>query len=239
MRAVILAGGLGTRLGPVCSVIPKPLVPVGGRPIAETILRQLAGQGFTRATFALGHGADMMRAFFGPPKLWGLTVDFVQEDEPLGTMGPLNLIHDLPDDFLVINGDVLSDMDYGNLMTIHREHINGPMLTVACFHRHFASEFGVMKTGPFGRVVEFKEKPKTPLKVSMGAYAMRRSCKVGMPMKGVFGFDNLMALLLKCGHPVIATRHRGYWKDIGRPEDLVTADSEFHALFGHLYGRKS
>ncbi len=111
-RAVILAGGLGTRLRPYTVVLPKPLMPIGEFPILEVIVRQLARAGFLRITLAVNHQAELVRAFFGDGSKWGVAIDYSLEDQPLGTMGPLKLIGDLPERFLVMNGDILTDLDF-------------------------------------------------------------------------------------------------------------------------------
>ena len=119
MKAILLAGGKGTRLRPYTVVLPKPLVPVGEFPILEIIVRQLARAGFDRITMAVNHQAELIKAFFGDGSKWSMSIDYSLEDKPLGTMGPLKLIPDLPADFLVMNGDVLTDLNYGAFFDYH------------------------------------------------------------------------------------------------------------------------
>src|SRR5882672_5273675 len=118
-RAVILAGGMGTRLRPYTIAIPKPLMPIGDLPILEIIVRQLAARRFERITLAVNHQADILRAYFGDGRKWNIDIDYSLETEPLGTMGPLKVIKDLPEDFLVMNGDVLTDLDYAAFADAH------------------------------------------------------------------------------------------------------------------------
>src|SRR5207247_1061272 len=118
-RAVILAGGKGTRLRPYTVVLPKPLMPIGDYPILEVVVRQLAGSGFDRITMAVNHQAELIKAFFGDGSKWGISIDYSLEDKPLGTMGPLRLIDDLPNDFLVMNGDILTDLDFAAFFGRH------------------------------------------------------------------------------------------------------------------------
>ena len=115
-RAVILAGGKGTRLRPYTVVLPKPLMPIGEYPILEVVVRQLARHGFDRVTMAVNHQAELIKAFFGDGSKWHVQIDYSLEDQPLGTMGPLKRIADLPEHFLVMNGDVLTDLDFAALL---------------------------------------------------------------------------------------------------------------------------
>src|SRR6478752_342954 len=124
-RAVVLAGGTGTRLRPYTVVLPKPLMPIGDYPILEVIVRQLASQGFTHITLAVNHQADIIKAFFGDGKKWGVNIDYSLESKPMSTIAPLTLISDLPENFLLMNGDVLTDLDFGALWT---RHVDGERL---------------------------------------------------------------------------------------------------------------
>ena len=127
-RAIILAGGKGTRLKPYTVSLPKPLVPIGEMPILEIIILQLARSGFDHITLTVNHLADIIRAFCGDGSKWGIKIDYSLEDKPLSTMGPLKLISDLPDNFLIMNGDVLTDLDFGQF---YDEHVNaGSIITV-------------------------------------------------------------------------------------------------------------
>jgi NDP-sugar pyrophosphorylase family protein len=116
---VILAGGKGTRLLPYTVSLPKPLVPIGDLPIVEIVIRQLAAAGFDSITLAVNHQADLIRAYFGDGAKWRVHIDYSLETMPLGTMGPLRIIDDLPDNFLVMNGDVLTDLDFAGLLERH------------------------------------------------------------------------------------------------------------------------
>ena len=128
-RAIILAGGKGTRLKPYTVSLPKPLVPIGEMPILEIIILQLARSGFDHITLTVNHLADIIRAFCGDGSKWGIKIDYSLEDKPLSTMGPLKLISDLPDNFLIMNGDVLTDLDFGQL---YDDHVNaGSIFTVS------------------------------------------------------------------------------------------------------------
>lgn len=225
-HAVVLAGGRGTRLRPFTTSLPKPLVPIGDElPVLEVVLRQLAHRGFRRVTIAIGHLGTLIRAVVGDGAQWGLAVDYVTEEEPLGTMGPvIGILDRLPEHFLVLNGDVLTDLDFADVLDRHAR--SGAPMTIATFDRQVGIDFGVLRVDG-DRVIGFEEKPTLAYTVSMGVYGLSRETLAGYPAGSPFGFDDLMLDLLGNGrHP--ATRpHTGYWLDIGRPEDYDRANADF------------
>ncbi len=228
-EAVILAGGKGVRLRPYTTLLPKPLVPIGDEhSILEIVLRQLAGCGFTKATLAIGHLGQLIRAYVGDGSQWGIEVSYLSEDAPLGTIGPvLNLLDDLPDDFLLMNGDILTDLDFGSLLTTHRA--SGAPLTVATYRREHRVDFGVLELD--GRQITcFTEKPTLEYSVSMGVYAMSRATLARYPAGLPFGFDELILDLLARGEAPASFPFDGYWLDIGRPDDYDQANLEFPAI---------
>ncbi|MCZ4604013.1 nucleotidyltransferase family protein [Streptomyces sp. Lzd4kr] len=226
MHAVILAGGKGVRLRPYTTALPKPLVPIGDQhAILEIVLRQLSTAGFTRCTIAIGHLGEIIRAYVGEGTQWGLSVDYATEDSPLGTMGPLlNLRDRLPEHFLVMNGDVLTDLDYADVLRTHEA--SGTPLTIATYARKVHIDFGVLTTDA-SRVVAFTEKPSIDYRVSMGVYGVSRTTldhyTPGLPL----GFDELVMDLLAAERPPHAYEFDGYWLDIGRPDDYDRANAEF------------
>ena len=227
-RAVILAGGSGTRLRPYTVVLPKPLMPIGEFPILEVIVRQLAHCGFGRITMAVNHQAEIIKAFFQDGSKWGLQIDYSLEDKPLGTMGPLRLIGDLPEHFLVMNGDVLTDLDFGKLF---EEHVaSGPVFTISASRREEMIDFGVLETDGAGRLVNFREKPRSQYEVSMGVYMLSARVVTYIPRERAYGFDNLMLDLVAARETVAVRRFDGYWLDIGRPDDYARAIDEFAAM---------
>lgn len=227
-RAVILAGGKGTRLRPYTIVLPKPLMPIGDFPILEVIVRQLAQHGFDHVTMAVNHQAELIRAFFQDGKKWNLKIDYSLEDEPLGTMGPLKLIQDLPENFLVMNGDVLTDLDFRGF---HDKHVTDRRLfTISSRRRLETIDYGVLETDERQRLVKFKEKPKTEFNVSMGVYMVRKDVLAVVPPGKQYGFDMLMLDMLGSGREVVVREFDGYWLDIGRPDDYLQAIDEFESM---------
>lgn len=227
MRAVILAGGKGTRLRPYSVALPKPLMPIGEYPILEVVVRQLVMHGFTHLTMAVNHMADLIQAFFGDGRKWGITIDYSLEHMPLSTMAPLKLIPDLPEDFLVMNGDILTDLAYGDF---YREHVvKGRAFTIAAHHREVTIDFGVLEARG-DRLVGFKEKPVTSFDVSMGIYMVNRRVLEVIPDGIPYGFDDLMLELLRRDQEVNLHRHERYWLDIGRPDDYQEAVDNFESM---------
>lgn len=233
MHAVILAGGKGVRLRPYTTALPKPLVPIGDQhAILEIVLRQLATAGFTSATIAIGHLGHIIRAYVGNGSQWGLRVGYSTEESPLGTMGPLlTMLDRLPENFLVMNGDILTDLDYGDVVRQHSA--SGAPLTVATYARKVAIDFGVLTTES-GRVVGFAEKPSMDYRVSMGVYGLSRDTLAGYTPGLPLGFDELMLDLLRSQNPPHTYEFDGYWLDIGRPDDYDRANAEFTTHRGLL-----
>jgi NDP-sugar pyrophosphorylase family protein len=228
MHAVILAGGKGVRLRPYTTTLPKPLVPIGDQySILEIVLHQLSRQGFTSVTLAIGHLGHLIRSYVGDGSRWGMEITYATEESPLGTIGPLLSLEDLPQDFLVMNGDILTDLQFSDLLASHRA--SAAPLSVATYKREVNIDFGVL-TSSEGRVVEFTEKPTIDYRVSMGVYGVNRSVLDRYEPGQTLGFDELVLDLLKAGSWPMDYAFEGYWLDIGRPDDYDRANAEFEAL---------
>jgi NDP-sugar pyrophosphorylase family protein len=224
-RAVVLAGGKGSRLRPYTVVLPKPLMPIGDYPILEVIVRQLARYGFDHITLAVNHQAEIVRAFCGDGSKWGVRIDYSLETIPLSTVAPLKLLSDLPENFLMMNGDVLTDLHMGRL---YEEHVgNRRLFTIAASARTQIVDYGVLHTGTRHQLTGFEEKPKLDYLVSMGVYIVNREVLGRVPAGQKYGFDNLMLDMLACKQPVHVERYDGYWLDIGRVDDYMRAVEEF------------
>lgn len=232
MRAIILAGGKGTRLRPYTTLIPKPLVPLGGRfSILEIIMMQLSSCGFTHITLAVNHLSHLIMAYFGDGARWGVKLDYSIEQSELSTIGPLTLITDLPENFLVMNGDILSDLPYDVFL---QEHIqNHSEVSVAAYKRQVKIDFGVLKHIN-GKLVAFEEKPTFDFDVSMGIYCLNRSVIERLEQGCAYGFDSLMLDTLATDRAATIKPFDGYWLDIGRPDDYQYADEHFDTLVGKL-----
>jgi NDP-sugar pyrophosphorylase family protein len=195
--------------------------------IMEIVLRQLRAAGCDRVTVAVNHLAHVIMAYFGDGSRFGLNIDYSFEPKPLGTIGPLKLMNDLPDDFLVMNGDVLTDLDYRAFFDKHVE--GGAAGTVATYERDSRIDFGVLEfeDAEDHRITHFIEKPVKHFSVSMGVYAFSKRILELVPEDQLFGFDNLMISMIKDAWDIRAFPHSGYWLDIGRPEDYDRANEEW------------
>jgi NDP-mannose synthase len=234
-KAVVLAGGMGTRLRPYTVVLPKPLMPIGEYPILEVILRQLAHFDFTDVTLAVNHQADIIKAFCGDGSRWGLSITYSLEDQPLSTIAPLRLIPDLPQDFLLMNGDVLTDLD---LHQLYYNHVADKRLfTIAAARRTHIIDYGVLHVTDDGLLSGFSEKPKANYLVSMGVYMVNRAILEHVPPDVKYGFDDLMLALIAAKHGVHVFTYEGYWLDIGRPDDYMRAVDDFEHLGPQLLRR--
>lgn len=230
-RAVLLAGGKGTRLKPYTLTMPKPLVPICEYPIIEIIIRQLVKSGFDHITITVNHMADMIRAFCGNGSKWDIKIDYSLETKPLSTMGPLKLIKDLPEDFLVMNGDVMTDLNFAEMYDEHVRQKN--IFTISAYERDHKVDYGVLIPGKDGKLVDFQEKPTLHYHVSMGVYMMNHKCLDVIPEDTFYGFDHLMMDLIKLNTPATVRPFKGYWMDIGRPDDYEQAIKDFEeGVFG-------
>lgn len=223
-RVVILAGGRGRRLEPYTSVLPKPLMPIGNRSILEILVNRLADSGFTQVTLCVGYLSHLIRAVFDNGPAERVSVTYVQEPEPLGTAAPLRLVPDLRSTFLAMNGDLLTTLDYAELLDHH--HASDNVLTIATHERRLASDYGVLRfdrSDDAFRVYEYDEKPELSLDVSMGIYVLEPRALDFIPEGRSFDIPDLVQALLAAGEPIGAFPFDGLWLDIGRHEDYERA----------------
>jgi NDP-sugar pyrophosphorylase family protein len=225
LRTVILAGGKGTRLRPYTTVLPKPLMPLGDRAILEFVVEQLAEHGLRDITLSVGHLGHLIEAVFRGGERHGVAIDYVREEIPLGTAGSLRLADGLDDTFLVLNGDLVTTLNYGELVEGHRA--SGNVLTIATRQRQAKMDYGVLGlergSGSLPRIVRYDEKPVFDCMVSMGIYVMEPEAVEFIPEKGYFDFPDLVQSLLAAGAPLGAFVYDGLWLDIGRHDDYEQA----------------
>lgn len=228
VKAVILAGGKGTRLHPFTVTFPKSLMPLGDTPVVETLIQRLARFGCHDVTLALGHLAELTKAYFAQRSeaYKSLTLRFVEEAEPTGTAGSLSLVPDLTSTFITMNGDVLTDLDFGALLRAHREQ--GAILTIATQQKEVKIDLGVLKLDQDCSVVDYVEKPLHSYSVSMGIYVYEPRVLDYIEAGKYLDFPDLVLKLIREGERVQAYRADCLWLDIGRPEDYARAQ-ELHA----------
>ena len=221
LRAIILCGGKGERLKPFTITLPKPLMPVGEYPILEIVIKQLVENKITNITLAVNHQAKLIESFFGDGSAWGAKIDYSLESKALGTVGPLSIIDNLPDNFLVMNADILTDLSFLTLFTKHLKNKN--IMTISGSERKQHIDFGVLKRNKKNNLISFLEKPTDNHLVSMGIYILNKSILNYIPKNKKYGFDQLIYKLLKNKIQIGVIAHKKYWLDIGRPDDYVEA----------------
>jgi NDP-mannose synthase len=229
MKAVILAGGKGTRLAPYTTVFPKPLMPVDGMPILEVIVRQLAHFGINDLIFTVSRQSEpLLAAYFGDGGRYGARIVYSREEAPLGTAGPLALLKELPETFLVMNGDILTGLDYRRLLRYHRRKKG--VVTIAMHQKKVQMELGVMEHDRSHRLTRYVEKPVLSCAVSMGVYVFEKRVMRWITPGRPLDFPNLIQRLLKAGQTVTCYPSSDFWLDIGRHEDYEEAQEQFHDM---------
>lgn len=228
MKAVILAGGKGTRLFPYTKVLPKPLMPIGDMPILEVILRQIKLSGINDVVLTVGHLSELLRTFFQDGSRLGLNISYNYEDSPLGTAGPIAFVQNLEETFLVMNGDVLSTLPLGELIQFHKSQ--NAIATIATHHRRVKVDLGVIQWDGDARVTGYIEKPTYDYSVSMGIYVFEPKVLSYIPKGEYYDFPDLVKKLIGVGEKVIGYRFDGYWQDLGRPDDYESAAQDFDQM---------
>ena len=225
MKAVVLAGGKGTRLAPYTRILPKPLMPIGDMPILEVLIRQMKSAGITDVTLTVGHLAGLLRAYFQDGGEFGVNIGYSLEEFPLGTAGPLALLDGLDESFLVTNGDVLTTLPLSDLVAFHQEH--RAAATIAMHQREVKIDFGVIQCNGGSEIVGYIEKPCYEYSVSMGIYVFEPRVLAYIPHDCYLDFPDLVLKLIAAGEKVLGYPFSGYWQDLGRRDDYEQANREF------------
>ncbi len=225
IRVVILAGGKGTRLKPYTTIFPKPLMPLGEMPILEVVLRQLKSAGFEKITISVNHKAHLIQTFFNNGSKLGLDLSYCEEDDPLGTAGSLSIVENLTENFLVMNGDLLTTIDYAAMVQAHID--SGATATIGAFPREVKIDFGVLGVNKEGELQNYREKPTYRYLVSMGVNVFNISTLEFIPDGQYLDMPKLMMNLREAGKIVTTYRSNCEWLDIGRADGYETAIEEF------------
>jgi len=220
MQAVILAGGKGTRLRPFTTFLPKPLVPIDNVPILEIVLRQLKHYGFRSSVLAVNHLAELIMTFFGTGEKIGIDITYSREDKPLGTAGPLTIIPNLEENFLVMNGDLLTTIDYKKLFDSHVAHSND--ITICTTKREVKIDLGVLEIEDM-KFIDYKEKPTLSYWVSTGIYIINKKVVSAIPHGVQYDMPTLVLRMKNEGKKIGCYTDDFFWLDIGRVEDYETA----------------
>jgi NDP-sugar pyrophosphorylase family protein len=228
MKAVVLAGGKGARLKPYTRILPKPLMPIGDMPILEVILRQMKAAGIDHVILTVGHLSELLRTFFQDGHQWGLNIEYSYESCPLGTAGPLALVNNLDDTFLVTNGDVLTTLHFRDLLAFHHEQ--QAAASIAVHHRKINIDLGVIQWNGSPLINGYIEKPTYDYCVSMGIYVFEPRVLSYIPHNEYLDFPDLVKKLLTAGEKIVGYQYDGYWQDLGRPDDYETASRDFENM---------
>jgi NDP-sugar pyrophosphorylase family protein len=228
MKAVILAGGKGTRLAPYTKILPKSLMPIGDMPILEILLRQMKRAQVNEVVLTVGHLSHLLESFFQNGDRLGLKISYSYEEQPLGTAGPLSLVTGLDDSFLVANGDVLTTLDLRSLVAFHRS--SGAIATISSHARKVNIDLGVIQYNGSNQIVGYIEKPTYDFYVSMGIYVFEPRVLSYIPYNQYLDFPDLILRLIEAGETVVGYPYDGYWQDLGRPDDYEQAVQEFEKM---------
>ena len=221
MKAVVLAGGKGTRLAPYTLVLPKPLLPIEDMPILEILLRQMKNYGIDEIILTVGYLSDLLQSYFGDGSRFDIKITYSYEQTPLGTAGPLSMISGLDDTFFVTNGDVLTTLDFSHMLAWHRK--KGAMATIATHQREVNIDFGVVHNDADHRITGYTEKPSLEYLVSMGIYIFEPKVLDFIPHSQYLDFPDLVLKLIEAGNIVSGYPFAGYWQDLGRLDDYTQA----------------
>lgn len=224
--AVILAGGEGTRLRPYTTVLPKPLMPVGEYAIIEILIRQLRRHGVRDLVIAVGYLASLIEAYCGDGSRWGVRIRYSHETERRGTAGPLTLIDRFDAPIVVVNGDLLTDLDFSGLLAFHEQH--RPLITIGTFVREERISLGVLEVSDDQHILDYAEKPLHRYIVSMGAYVVSPQVLGHMQKDAYCDFPDLVRTLIQKKLPVMSYGGTRFWLDIGRVDDYETAVQHFN-----------
>lgn len=228
MKAVVLAGGKGTRLAPYTKILPKPLMPIGDMPILEILMRQMKRYGVDEVILTVGHLAELMRAFFQDGERLGIKIAYSYEDQPLGTAGPISLIPGLDDTFLVSNGDVLTTLNLRDLVDYHKK--KGAIATIAAHERNINIDLGVIYTNASYDITGYVEKPTYNFYVSMGVYVFEPRILSYINHNEYLNLPDLILRLIESGEKVASYPYKDYWMDLGRVDDYEQAIKDFERI---------
>jgi len=228
MKAVILAGGKGTRLAPYTTILPKPLMPIGDMPILEVMLHQMKAAGIDQVILTVGHLSELLRAFFKDGSQLGIDISYSYEKSPLGTAGPIALVGGLDSTFLVSNGDVLTTLNLSEMIQFHRNQ--KAIATIAAHRRQSKIDLGVLEKDGDYHITGYIEKPVYNFLVSMGIYVFEPAALPYITRGEYLDFPDLIRKLINAGERVVGYEFDGYWEDLGRPDDYARASNDFEDM---------
>jgi dTDP-glucose pyrophosphorylase len=227
---LLMAGGLGSRLKPLTNECPKPMLKIGGKPILETIILNFIEFGFKKFIISLNYKAKMIREYFSDGHKWGVSIQYIEEDERLGTAGSLRLLPEIQDSHpvLIMNGDVLTKVNLGHFLDFHTSH--NSKATMGVREYNFQVPYGVLKLNKH-RIIKIEEKPVHNFFVNAGVYVLDQDILACLPPEERIEMPDLFGHFIKTGHSTAAFPICEYWLDIGQPENLKQAHGDFKDIF--------
>ena len=221
MEVLILAGGKGMRLRPYTTVLPKPLMPLGNKPILERLIIQLRDHNFTKVYLSVGYLSSLIKAYFGDGQKLGVEIEYIQEDNPLGTAGPIALLPEIDKPYLVLNGDLVTNLNFAEIVNFH--NTQDSILTIGIHELKYQLPLGFLEINHNKEIIDYIEKPIKKYNMSMGIYVCSPSILKYIPKNEYLDFPDLTKKLLKAGEKVIGYFNNSYWLDVGRPEEYEKA----------------
>ncbi|WMJ83319.1 nucleotidyltransferase family protein [Oscillospiraceae bacterium LTW-04] len=226
---VIMAGGLGKRLRPLTENCPKPMLEIGGKPILATILEEFIKQGFSRFCLSINYKAQNVIDYFGDGSQWGITLDYIHEDRPMGTAGSLRLFHhETEEPIIIINGDILTKLGFDQLISFHKKRKACATVAVAAYD--FKVDYGVVKVDR-DMLIGFEEKPVFTSFINAGIYVLNPEILKKLPENSSLDMNQLLEIMLKNNEKVCAFPIREYWIDIGQMRDFNQAVLDYDTVF--------
>lgn len=224
MQAVVMAGGFGTRLRPLTDNTPKPMLPVGGRPVMELLIHQLRETGISKINITTHYHADKIERHFGDGSAFGVDISYVNEETPLGTGGALGLLERPEDTLLVINGDIITDIDFRTMHCYHAQH--RALMTVAVRRFEFQVPYGVVDCDEGSMIRGLREKPQLGFFVNAGIYMLEPKVYQHIRSNQPMNMTDLIEKLIKENETVVSFPVREYWLDIGQHADYERAQAD-------------
>ena len=230
-KVILMVGGLGTRLKPLTDTTPKPMLPVGGKPILQTIVERFVSYGFVNIIMCIGYKSQIIQDFFGDGSKFGANIEYVQEEKRMGTAGALSLLSEEQrptEPFFVMNGDLLTNVNFENMLEFHLQ--NSAKATMTVREYDFQVPYGVVNVNN-GKIISIEEKPVHKFFVSAGIYMLDSSCIDMIPKDEFYDMPTLFEKMIAQNENVVSFPIREYWLDIGRMDEYEKANQEYHEVF--------
>lgn len=233
MKAVVLAGGLGTRLQPYTLLLPKPMLPLGDKPILERMMEWLKENGIRDIIVAVGYMRKVIESYFGDGREFGVRIRYARSDRPLGTAGQLRTAGRMLDErFVLVYGDVLLEADLKPMIDFHSSH--GAVATMMLMYYKAKLKYGLIETDEAGRIREWREKPEVGGWINVGCYVMEPVFLKYIPSDVPYGMDDAFRNAIKVGEPIYAYKSDGRFLDIGDRRSYREAYREFLKRMGRI-----